>query len=106
MKKCLLLILCLLPMSLFASQSSLPLKGMIETYNLEAQTIVLNGQSYHFAPGAIIKDKQDIHVGFQALNIGQIVRYKTGSPANEELTTESISVIKIISDNRNGEMNH
>lgn len=97
-------LLMLVPLSLYASKSQTPLshKGLIETYDLEAQTIVLNGQQYEFAPAAIIWGPNQELVGFRGLNTGQMVSFEINKTQDKELITK----IQIISDNRGPQKDH
>lgn len=99
------LMLMALPLLANATQAKPTHKGVIESFDLETQTISFAGQVYAFAQQVTVVDKQEALVGFRALIPGQLVEFTVDnnsdvrSSRTDKDNSQKITYIKILSDN-------
>lgn len=86
--------------------AALTSKGIIESLNLEEQSIYFHGQEYIFASDILIIDKNNIATGLIGLNPGQVVEYTiqknkaVQAYRQDKQDSQKVTYIKILSDNR------
>ena len=87
-------------------------KGIIESLNLEAQSIYLHGQEYIFASDVLIVDRNNLATSLKDLNPGQVIEYTSKKSSGvkayrqDKQDSQKITYIKILSDNRKDDVVH
>jgi hypothetical protein len=80
--------------------------GIIESMNLEAQSVYIHGKEYTFASDILIRDKNNNAISLYGLNPGQVIQFTADNKQSvktyrqDKVDSQKITTIKILSDNR------